>query len=234
MPRKSSSNATTTKTEKSSKKSKKDDSSKEEAVIIETPKEEILEEEVDAVEGDVGADAEGSSDVVDGAVEVGDKTVGETVVDAFDEIIKLVDDEIEALRTATTKSTGVKFLRSINKRLKLLKTKATKAIKTRKSTRKTSTNTNSGFLKPVQISKEMSKFTGWDQAPRSRVDVTKYICKYIKDNDLQNPKDRREILADDKLKKLLAYDPKKDDKPLTYYKIQTYLKPHFTPVAVKV
>jgi chromatin remodeling complex protein RSC6 len=235
MPRKNSS--TTTKSEKpvvekadKSKKSKKD-------VVVEVPKEELIEEDISDVEA-AAVDAIVDSSAVDGAdIEGSDsKNTSESVVDSFDEIIKLIDDEIETLRTSQSKSTGVKFLRSLNKRLKTLKSKTTKAIKQRKTTRKPTTNTNSGFLKPVQISKEMAKFTGWDPAlSRSRVDVTKHICKYIKDNDLQNPKDRREILADDKLKKLLAYDPKKDDKPLTYYKIQSYLKPHFTalPKAVE-
>jgi chromatin remodeling complex protein RSC6 len=223
MPRKSS----TTKTEKTSKKSKNDSVKEEETVVIETPREELIEEEVEHVESTVEVEAP-----------VGEETTPDKpvdVVDSFDELIKLVDDEIESIRTSQNKNTGVKFLRTLNKRLKLLKNKTSKAIKSRKSTRKPSNNTNSGFLKPVQISKEMSKFTGWESNfPRSRVDVTKFICKYIKDNELQNPKDRREILADDKLKKLLNYDPKKDDKPLTYYKIQSYLKPHFTPVEVKV
>jgi chromatin remodeling complex protein RSC6 len=227
MPRKSADN--TTKTEKSSKKSKKAvkdepvDTVKEDVVVEETVEEDVVAESEPPVEEAV-VDVEAAGDVAD-------KPAGETtVVDSFDEIIKLVDDEIEAIRSGSAKTTGVKFLRSINKRLKLLKTKASKAAKTRKTTRKPSTNTNSGFLKPVQISKEMAKFTGWDPLQsKSRVDVTKYICKYIKDNDLQNPKDRREILADDKLKKLLNYDSKKDEK-LTYYKIQSYLKPHFTAI----
>jgi chromatin remodeling complex protein RSC6 len=95
-----------------------------------------------------------------------------------------------------------------------------------KSTRKN--NTNSGFLKPVKISKEMAKFTGWEANElRSRVDVTKMICDYIKKNNLQNPSDRRQIMADTKLSKLLNYDSKKDTEPLTYYRIQSFMKPHF-------
>jgi chromatin remodeling complex protein RSC6 len=75
----------------------------------------------------------------------------------------------------------------------------------------------------------MAKFTGWNHDElKSRVDVTKYICKYIRDNNLQNPEDRRQIIADKKLAKLLDFNPEKDDKPLTYYRIQTYMKKHFT------
>ena len=96
----------------------------------------------------------------------------------------------------------------------------------KRSTRKN--NNNSGFLKPVPISKEMAKFTGWSaDEPRSRVDVTKYICNYIKENDLQNPEDRRQILADSKLRKLLKYDPESATQPLTYFHIQSLMKNHF-------
>ena len=74
----------------------------------------------------------------------------------------------------------------------------------------------------------MAKFTGWNvDEPKSRVDITKYICSYIKDNNLQNPEDRRQILADSKLSKLLRYDPKKETEPLTYFRIQSCLKSHF-------
>jgi hypothetical protein len=85
-------------------------------------------------------------------------------------------------------------------------------------------------LKPVHISKELAKFTGWDHNElRSRVDVTKYICNYIKEKNLQDPTDKRNIRVEDdgNLKKLLKYDGK-DKKPLTYYRLQTYLKSHFT------
>ena len=88
-------------------------------------------------------------------------------------------------------------------------------------------NVNSGFLKQVAISKEMAKFIGCSSSElKSRVDVTKHICAYIKENNLQNPKDKREILPDAKLKKLLRVE--KGDAPLTYYRVQSKLKPHFS------
>jgi upstream activation factor subunit UAF30 len=101
-------------------------------------------------------------------------------------------------------------------------------MKQRKPSNRTH-NQNSGFLKPVKISKELVKFTGWDPDElRSRVDVTKFICAYIKEHDLQNPEDRRQIIADAKLQKLLNYDPKKSEKPLMYYSLQSLLKGQFT------
>jgi chromatin remodeling complex protein RSC6 len=153
----------------------------------------------------------------------------ETVEREFDELVASVDEEINKLRTSAGKSKGVKFLRTINKRIKSLKNHSLRVSRQRTTVRRN--NTNSGFLKPVQISKDLAKFTGWDPAQlRSRVDVTKFICNYIKEHNLQDPQDKRNIHVDKDagLKKLLRYDGK-DGKPLTYYSLQTYLKSHFTP-----
>lgn len=152
----------------------------------------------------------------------------ETIMNFFDEIIESVESEISQIRDSQTKNKGIKFLRSLNKKIKTLKTHSFRVIKNKNSTLKKSNNNNSGFLKPVKISNEMAKFTGWNvNELRSRVDVTKFLCNYIKENNLQNPSDKRQIIADSKLCKLLDYDPKKIKDPLTYYRIQSYIKPHF-------
>lgn len=159
----------------------------------------------------------------------------ESVEGEFEELVSSIEEEITRLRDTPSKSKGVKFLRSVNKKLKTLRTHTLRITKQRKTSGRKN-NTNSGFLKPVNISKDLASFTGWDNSEmRSRVDVTKYICNYIKENDLQNPADRRQIRVDDdpKLKKLLGYDSKKDKKPLTYYSLQTYLKGHFLPTEEK-
>jgi chromatin remodeling complex protein RSC6 len=160
----------------------------------------------------------------------------ETVENEFNELVALVDEEIVKLRDSAVKSKGVKFLRTVNKKLKTLKTHTLRISKKRQTVRRN--NTNSGFLKPVKISKELAKFTGWDHnEPRSRVDVTKYICNYIKEKNLQKTEDKRFIRVEDdpSLKTLLKFDEKEKDsegnpKQLTYYSLQTYLKSHFTPL----
>ena len=159
----------------------------------------------------------------------------DSVIKYFDDLIKSIEDEVENLRESENKTKGVKFLRTLNKKIKILKNQSSRIIKQKRTTTRTNTNNNSGFLKPVKISKEMAKFTGWDAGlPRSRVEVTKFLCNYIKEHELQNPADRRQILADDKLTKLLKYDVKKEKEPLTYFRVQTCLKDHFikpdTPV----
>jgi upstream activation factor subunit UAF30 len=152
----------------------------------------------------------------------------ESVVEGFDDLVTVIEQEIARLRESPGKVKGVKFLRYLGKSVKSLRGHSVRVMKQKQKTNRKN-NTNSGFLKPVQISEDMAKFTGWNHDDlKSRVDVTKYICKYIRDNDLQNPEDRRQILADKKLSKLLEYSSDTDDKPLTYYRIQTYMKKHFT------
>ena len=151
----------------------------------------------------------------------------ESVLEDFETIIMSVEGEITLLREGPVKTKGVRFLRSLNKNIKLLRNRTARVMKQKRKTGRTN-NKNSGFLKPVAISKEMARFTGWDPKElHSRVDVTKYICQYISENDLQNPEDRRQIKPDAKLQKLLGFNPKKSSEPLRYYSLQTHLKHHF-------
>ncbi len=151
----------------------------------------------------------------------------ESVLEDFENLIMGIETEIQQLREGPTKTKGVKFLRSLNKNIKLLRNRTARVMKQKQRSGR-SNNKNSGFLKPVPISKEMARFTGWDvNELRSRVDVTKYICNYISENNLQNPEDRRQINPDSKLRKLLGFDPKKNKEPLRYYSLQTHLKHHF-------
>ena len=190
-------------------------------------KEKVVEE----VEPEVSDVDDTVDDTVDDSSSVKKKRLvptKETVATEFDDLVGVIDEEIARLRESPGKAKGVKFLRSLGKKVKSLRGHSVRVMKQKQKTNRKN-NTNSGFLKPVIISKDMAKFTGWNPAElRSRVDVTKYICKYIRDNDLQNPEDRRQILADKKLAKLLEYSADDDEKPLTYYRIQTYMKKHFT------
>jgi chromatin remodeling complex protein RSC6 len=158
----------------------------------------------------------------------------ESVMTEFAELVNVLEAEVARLRDSTDKNSGVKFLRGVTRRIKALQTSTARVVKQKQpSARK---NNNSGFLKPVQISDAIAKFTGLhaDQL-HSRVEVTKHLCQYIKDKNLQNPADKRQIVADPALSKILGYDVKKDDKPLTYYRLQSLLKNnnHFPATAGK-
>jgi upstream activation factor subunit UAF30 len=147
----------------------------------------------------------------------------------FSELLSILETEVSRLRELGDKPSASfsRFLRNnVHKRLRSIHASTARVLKHKApSARK---NNNSGFLKPVNISADIAKFTKLDpKQQHSRVDVTKYLCKYIAENNLQNPEDRRLINADPALCKLLGYDGK-DEKPLTYYHMQSLLKNHFT------
>jgi upstream activation factor subunit UAF30 len=56
---------------------------------------------------------------------------------------------------------------------------------------------NSALQKPLQPSAELAAVVG--SAPLSRPEVVSKIWDYIKKHKLQNPQNKREILADEKL-----------------------------------
>ncbi|AWN35343.1 SWIB/MDM2 domain-containing protein [Methylobacterium radiodurans] len=57
---------------------------------------------------------------------------------------------------------------------------------------------------PLKPSPELGAIVGTDPLPRGEV-VSK-VWDYIKKNNLQNPENKREIVADDKLKKVFGKD----------------------------
>ena len=82
----------------------------------------------------------------------------------------------------------------------------------------------SGIVKPTPISPELSKFLGLPVGELiARTDVTSKIIAYVKEHNLQDPKDKRNILPDDKLKELLQ----PGDKVVSFFTLQTFMKNHF-------
>ncbi len=61
---------------------------------------------------------------------------------------------------------------------------------------------NPALLKPMNLSAELEAVIG--KGPMSRGEVVKQIWVYIKKNNLQNPANKRNILADAKLKPLFG------------------------------
>ena len=57
---------------------------------------------------------------------------------------------------------------------------------------------NSAFMAPLQPDEALAAVVGKDPLPRT--EVTKRIWDYIRQNNLQDPKDKRTIRADAKLK----------------------------------
>ena len=85
-----------------------------------------------------------------------------------------------------------------------------------------------GFQKPIEITPELSAFMGTPVGQKvARTSVTKQITAYCKEHGLQNPDDKRILLPDKVLLKLLTYNPKKISEPLTFFNLQKYVKHHY-------
>jgi upstream activation factor subunit UAF30 len=59
---------------------------------------------------------------------------------------------------------------------------------------------NPALMKPLNLSADLEAVVGPGPLPRGQ--VVKKLWEYIKENNLQNPENKRNILADDKLKKI--------------------------------
>lgn len=152
----------------------------------------------------------------------------ETILTDFDNLLTDFETQIGLIRQSDNKGViGLKYFKTLTRQVRQLRMDVSKNVKVRKQTNRENSKT-SGFMKPVAVSKEISTFAGWKENElHSRVDVTKFICQYIKENDLQNPSDRRQIKPDKKLKTLLKITDKEKE-PLTYYSLQRHIQPHFT------
>ena len=60
------------------------------------------------------------------------------------------------------------------------------------------------LLRPVKPSAELAAITG--SAPLPRTEVVRKVWDHIKKNKLQNPQNKREIVADDKLRSVFGKD----------------------------
>lgn len=75
-----------------------------------------------------------------------------------------------------------------------------------------------GIAKPVTPSPELAAIVGKDDLPRS--EIVKKMWDHIKKNNLQNPENKREILADDKLEKIFG------TKKVTMFEMNKHISKH--------
>ena len=73
-----------------------------------------------------------------------------------------------------------------------------KAAKKKVVKKKTKRKANPAFMRPLTPSADLAEIVGAKPLPRT--EVVKKLWIYIKKHDLQNPKNRRNIIADAKLK----------------------------------
>lgn len=82
-------------------------------------------------------------------------------------------------------------------------------------------NSKGGYNKPQQLSDKLGGFLGTKEM--SRPQIVKSMWEYIKAKDLQNPKDKREILCDKKMKKVFGCDS------FTMFSMNKYISHHCHP-----
>ncbi len=85
---------------------------------------------------------------------------------------------------------------------------------------------NSAFMKPMKLSVDLEAVVGKGPMPRSEV-VTK-LWIYIKKNNLQNPKNKRNILADAKLKAVFKDKAGKSKDEVTMFEMGGLISPHLS------
>ncbi len=79
---------------------------------------------------------------------------------------------------------------------------------------------NPALLKPMNLSEELEAVVGKGPLPRSQ--VVKKLWEYIKKHDLQNPANKRNILADEKLLTLFK------KKEVTMFEMTKIVSPHMS------
>jgi chromatin remodeling complex protein RSC6 len=83
-----------------------------------------------------------------------------------------------------------------------------------------------GFAVSTKVTPEMCEFMGRKEGELiSRIEITKYLNKYIKEKELENPENRQNIVPDENLWKILG-DEARNEK-ITHFTIQKYLNKHF-------
>mgnify|MGYP006079102481 CR=1 FL=1 len=83
----------------------------------------------------------------------------------------------------------------------------------------------SGFAKPSKVSSELCSFMNKDPGTEiARTEVTQFLIQYIKDNQLQFEANKKIIIPDKTLKKLLKV---KDGDEVTYFNLQRLMNIHF-------
>jgi chromatin remodeling complex protein RSC6 len=77
----------------------------------------------------------------------------------------------------------------------------------------------SAFMKPVQVSETLAEIVG--AGPMARTEVTKKLWDYIKKHKLQDQHNKRNILPDQKLAKVLG-----STQPIDMFKMTSKISKH--------
>lgn len=143
------------------------------------------------------------------------------LIDTAEQLIVAARNQLSFIRSIHDTALRKQLIQNEKGVYAIIKQLCTMTLKTSRLCvrREASPQMKSGFAKPKKISAAMCEFAGWDAAElRSRNDVTRYICDYVKSRALNDANDRRRILPDDKLARLIG-----TASPVTYNHIQSVL-----------
>ena len=119
-------------------------------------------------------------------------------------------------------------LDEVNKEIKTFEKLINNFVKNyvKKETKPKKPRKKSGFALPVTLSDDLCEFMDCEKGTkRARTQITKYLNLYIDENNLKNPENKRIIVPDAKLRKLLGDEI--EGVELTYFTIQKYMNKHF-------
>lgn len=130
--------------------------------------------------------------------------------DHRDELKQLIIERYNDLQNnpkilITKKSLAEKDKKIASKTVKVIQKvvkRSSKDSKKTKKRKKVKEGSNSLSATNVQMSPQLQEFLGEKELPRTQ--VVKLVWNYIKEHDLQNPDDRREIICDDKMKPIFG------------------------------
>lgn len=134
----------------------------------------------------------------------------------FDGIVQTLSTFRQSITALQTQIRGLE--KCVRKEVKGLRKEASK--NRNKGNRKPS-----GFAKPSRVTDELCIFMNRDKGTEiARTEVTQFLIKYINENSLQFAENKKVILPDATLKKLLDV---KDGEEVTYFNLQGLMNKHF-------
>ena len=134
----------------------------------------------------------------------------------FEGIIQTLSTFRQSITALQTQIRGLE--KSVRKEMKSLQKEAAK-------NRNKGNRRPSGFAKPSKVSAELCSFMNKEVGTEiARTEVTQYLIQYIKDNGLQYAGNKKIIVPDATLKKLLSV---KEGEEVTYFNLQRLMNRHF-------
>lgn len=141
----------------------------------------------------------------------------------FDGIVQTLSTFRQSITALQTQIRGLE--KNVRKEVKGLRREASK--NRNKGNRKPS-----GFAKPSRVTDELCMFMNKEKGTEiARTEVTQFLIKYITENSLQYAENKKIILPDQTLKKLLDV---KDGDEVTYFNLQGLMNKHFIKTSVAV